>query len=316
MELLVDARPGKIVEKAPELLHFPILPLTLELEFSDRFRLPPFAGSMFRGVLGWGLREVCGDELFRRLFETTSQVQGQQDAVRPFLLRPPLHHRDLRRGDRLRLDLTLLGRATDHPGEFLEALRLAGRNGLGSTQARFEIVKVQVQEGEANWICYDRNSPATAYLPIGSALGAFVEPSPEPASVMRVQFVTPTLLVHLNEPSRRPEFHVLLRAIARRLDSLLCHHAGQTLEFDFRGEIQAAHSIQLSESTLEWADWERTSNRQKTRHRMGGIVGHALYSGEFRPEWIQLLQCASLVHIGKATTFGMGSIFCEIGATA
>ncbi|MFN8614201.1 MAG: CRISPR system precrRNA processing endoribonuclease RAMP protein Cas6 [Vulcanimicrobiota bacterium] len=214
------------------------------------------------------------------------------------------------------LELTLLGRATDHAGEFLEALRLAGKHGLGSTQARFETAKVQVQEGETNWVCYDRNSPGSTYLPTGSALGSFVEGSPQPATAIRVQFVTPTLLVHLNEPSRQPEFHVLLRAIARRLDSLLGHHAGQKLDFDFRGEIQAAHSIQLVESALEWADWERTSSRQKTRHRMGGIVGHAVYAGNFRPQWIQMLQCATLVHVGKATTFGMGSIFCEIGANA
>lgn len=315
MQLLEKNHPP-VITKAPGLQHFPVLPLTLELEFQDGFRLPPFAGSMFRGVLGWGLREVCADELYHRLFETTSQVQGHKDAARPFLLRPPLHQRNLRKGDRLRLELTLLGCATDYPGEFLEALGRAGIRGLGSTQARFEIVKVQVQEGMANWICYDRSSPASTYLPIGSPLGAFVESNPEPASEIQVQFVTPTLLVHLNEPTHRPEFHMLLRAIARRLDSLLSHHAGQKLSFDFPEQIQASRSIQLADSALEWADWERTSNRQKARHRMGGIVGQALYTGEFRPEWIQMLQYATLVHVGKATTFGMGSIFCEIGATA
>ena len=58
-------------------------------------------------------------------------------------------------------------------------------------------------------------------------------------------------------------------------------------------------------SDLQWQDWERYSNRQKTRMTLGGFVGRVTYRGVFQPFWPFLL-LGTFVHVGKGAAFGLG----------
>lgn len=291
----------------PGWAQLPVYVLQLELEMRADFRLPPFAGSLFRGVLGWALRDVCPDDVYRYLFETESNAPGQQDALRPFVVIPPIRGRNLRAGDRFQLELKLFGGGCDYLEAFLEALRRAGHYGLGREQARFEIVRILVDEGLRRWVAFDRACGwPRAHFPLPSALGAFAPPPGMDVPSLELEFFTPTRLVHQGEPVPLPDFHVILRALYRRLDGLLQHHGGQCLEVDFKEDIAAAQCIAASHE-VEWVDWERTSNRQGKRHKMGGLVGRSRFAGDFAPHWIELLGAGQVAHLGKATTFGMGA---------
>lgn len=273
----------------------------------DAFRLPPFAGSMFRGVLGWALKDVCSPQLYSYLFETISARPGQSDASRPFILVPPTQARRLKAGDRLTLELRLLGQGCDHLPEFIDAVIYAGDKGLGRGGARYELSKIVVRDGRRPWVCFDAMCGwDQAYQPLPSALGSFVRMPPNCPWRLQIVFDTPTRLVTGGTPSPEPSFEILMRALYRRLNVLLEVHGGETEQLTLLpylhelGQIESFHQ-------LEWVDWERTSNRQRQRHVMGGVVGVCEFRGDFLPEWLALLTAGEVLNIGKAATFGMGS---------
>jgi len=307
--------PGVVIQEResqpsvrPGWVEFPLISLDVECEMKSSFRLPPFAGSMFRGVLGWALKEVCSPLDYEFLFESTSDLPGQSDSTRPFVLVPPLEMRNLRAGDRLRLTLNLFGAATDHRHSFVEALVTAGEFGLGAEQARFELTKVVCREGSSLWSCYQRNLGwGSAYWPLACGLKAFVPPRLAPTPRMVVDFLTPTRIVHQGQPVEVPPFHTLLRALYRRLDSLL-QQQGQALDVDFRADIARAEQVEMVYDDLNWFDWQRSSQRQSRRHSMGGVVGSVVYEGPWLEHWWTLLSLARFLHLGKSTTFGMGKV--------
>jgi CRISPR/Cas system endoribonuclease Cas6 (RAMP superfamily) len=65
--------------------------------------------------------------------------------------------------------------------------------------------------------------------------------------------------------------------------------------------------VETEESTLQWFDWKRYSNRQEMEMLMGGLVGGISYTGALT-EFCPLLRLGEVVHVGKQTTFGLGKI--------
>lgn len=126
---------------------------------------------------------------------------------------------------------------------------------------------------------------------------------------LTVTFETMTRLKYQGSLNERPEFHVLVRSLLRRVSSLLYFHHGTKLDMDFRGFISQAEKVRLVAQHTQWVDWERYSSRQDTRMKLGGIVGTVTY--EFPdPDLVALflpwLLLGEYVHVGKGGTFGLG----------
>ena len=289
----------------PGWTNFPVLSLLLEVEMLDSYRLPPFAGSLFRGCLGWALQDVCSSTDYRFLFETR---EGESEVPRPFVLLPPLNARDLRPGDRLRLALRLFGQGCQFADSFLQAIARIGDVGLGQSRARFHISRVVADEGRRHWVCYDKGLKDGNYIPLPCGLGNFAWSNWDECQALEVDFVTPTRIVHKGNPARQPDFHVIVRALLRRIETLLQQHGGQGTGLDYRAEVVRSEGIQMTPLGLRWEDWERKSNRQGRNITMGGLVGKARYEGDFNPEVLRLLQAGEVLHLGKSTTFGMGAV--------
>lgn len=303
--------------REPDWRHFPVLSLHCEFTIKGRFQLPPFAGSMFRGVLGWSLKEVCDPATYRYLFETVSDQPGQRDAVRPFLLIPPLESRRLSEGQKFSIQLRLWGRGCDYLPEFTQALILAGDRGLGQSRTPFELSKIVVEEGAAKWVAFDNRAGwDQAYLPLPSALGSYL-PAPGELASPRVamHFHTPTRLMSQGTPLQEPDFQHIVRSSYRRLNQLLALHGTAQSLPSLKDDLEALQAV-YAVHQLEWVDWERTSQRQKKRHIMGGFVGHSSFVGALKPQWLQVLAAGQLFHLGKATTFGMGSYTLEISPSS
>jgi CRISPR/Cas system endoribonuclease Cas6 (RAMP superfamily) len=77
--------------------------------------------------------------------------------------------------------------------------------------------------------------------------------------------------------------------------------------------VEQARAVETVTSDLRWVDWERYSNRQQARMRLGGFVGQVTYRGDFT-EFLPYLLLGTYTHVGKGATFGLGEY--EIVANA
>ncbi|NPV80768.1 MAG: CRISPR system precrRNA processing endoribonuclease RAMP protein Cas6 [Firmicutes bacterium] len=126
-----------------------------------------------------------------------------------------------------------------------------------------------------------------------------------------VVFQTMTRLKFQGGFEDRPEFHILVRSLLRRISSLLYFHHETRLDIDFRGFISRAEGVHLVAHDTHWVDWERYSSRQDARMKLGGIVGTAVY--EFKDMgsvvlFLPWLVLGQYVHAGKGATFGLGQL--------
>jgi hypothetical protein len=127
-----------------------------------------------------------------------------------------------------------------------------------------------------------------------------------------VKFLTPTRMKYEGRFVVRPEFHVLVRNILRRVSSLYYFHCGEKWEADYRGIIEAAKGVRLAKAETRWVDWERYSRRQEAAMKLGGFVGKVSYQGDWHP-FAAFLILGQLVHVGKACVFGHGKYEITIG---
>ena len=118
---------------------------------------------------------------------------------------------------------------------------------------------------------------------------------------------TPLRLKFKNRIERDLPFHVLVRAMLRRISSIFIAYAGKEPDLDYKGLLNRAEAVRTTEGKLFWHDWERYSNRQKQRMPMSGIAGSVTYEGELG-EFVPLLDICSKFNIGKNTAFGLGRI--------
>lgn len=133
-----------------------------------------------------------------------------------------------------------------------------------------------------------------------------------PSASLTLHFVTPTRLIYAEALTHTPAFHVLIRALLRRVSNLTYFHCGAELDVDFRDLIAAAEQIETVSSEVRWYDWERYSARQDTRMKLGGFVGRVTYRGDLQA-FLPLLRLGEIVHLGKGTSFGLGKYVIEAG---
>jgi hypothetical protein len=227
----------------------------------------------------------------------------------PFVLEPPgTEQVTFSKGSAFSIDLLLFGFANDYLAYFVYAFEEMGRLGLGRSlggrRASFQLVRVT----RGSEIVYDPQD-GTFQKPSVQALQLRpIRESPTQAiSTITVTLETPLRLKFANEFSADLPFHVLVRGMLRRVSVLNEHFGAGEPDLDYRGLVARAEKISTVKSTIRWFDWERYSNRQDRAMLMGGIIGEITYGGCL-DEFVPLLEYCEIVHVGKATAFGLGKI--------
>lgn len=299
----------------------------LQIRFEEKALLPPYLGSMLRGAFGAALKTaMCGSLhrdcqdcrisprcLYAQTFEAVPQGGREGDKrltpPNPYVMEPPIEPRArFEAGDILGFNLLLFGKANEFLPFFLHAFELMGRRGVGRSMegpggATFSLVSMS-QNDDLN--VYD---PETGRLLVEPSNASLSVASPETLSEgeLKIWLKTPLRLKYMNQLQDELPFHVLVRAMLRRISSLFGRHGSGEPEMDYRGLVSRAGTVETSDSEFRWHDWERFSNRQKRRMLLGGLVGSATYAG-VNGEYLPLLDLAKVLHIGKQTTFGLGLI--------
>lgn len=298
------------------------------VRFTESTFLPNYLGSTLRGAFGAALKtSVCGNLtrecascriatkcLYVKTFEPhclISNAASQGLEVPPaYVLEPPnkvFSH--MGEGESLSFSLLLFGEVNQYLPFFINAVELMGRRGIGRRASGengggiFVLDKVEQEQGENIFV------PDTGQLlhpPILRHIEIVPHSSVPPMS-LTVELLTPLRLKFNNKFQDELPFHLLVRAALRRISSVFSVYADNTPDFDYKQLIAGASQVQAGASQLRWLDWERYSNRQKRRMLLGGMIGTASYievPGVYQP----ILEVASLLHLGKQSTFGLGKL--------
>ena len=291
--------------------------------------LPGYLGSTLRGAFGHAFRAVAcpaprGLDCpvptqcpYHLIFETSpppdsEALRTHEEIPRPFVIAPvdsegcgsgEQARRLFQPGDEVSFELVLMGRAQEFFPYFVVALREVNRIGRGRQTVELRRIDALGVTAAQSRTVYT----ASENLVHGSADSISIEAcsGAAPHGPITIEFLTQTRLKHEGRFVRTPEFQILFRRLLGRLSSLARFHCGAPLEVDFRALIDKAAVIRLLQNDTRWTRWQRYSSRQERRMEWEGIVGRAIYEGDFTAFW-KFLHFGQFIHLGHGATFGLG----------
>ncbi len=307
-------------------------------EFRCRFEsealLPAYKGSMLRGVFGIALKRIvcalrrqeCADCLLRTgclypaVFEThlavDPRIEERSSAPpHPFVIQPPATEQtSYPEGAKFDFNLLLFGPVNTRLPYFVYAFAEAGAIGIGKkvngTRGKFRLEQIVT----ADRVIYTNADQKLTNLETACHLE--LEPVPrdgwsDSKGVVTLTYKTPLRIKYQNRLAPELPFHVLVRAMLRRIASLETAFGGGEPTLDYRGLVERAKMVRTAENRLAWFDWRRYSNRQQQEMLMGGMLGSVTYEGDIG-EYLPLIDYCAEVHVGKQTTFGLGRFSVEV----
>lgn len=297
----------------------------LSIRAKEPLILPAYKGSTFRGGFGNAFKKVvcalkkkeCLDCLLKDkciycyIFETpppsnTNIMRKYKTAPHPFIIEPPLERKTIYKPDeKISFVLTLIGRAIDYYPYFIYTFDELGRIGIGKGRGKFELHEVTTSE---ECVYTSENKKLTAVKPVELSFALPDDDSSRTSDneTLKLTFLTPTRISFNSHLAVDLEFHILIRTLIRRIALLYYFHCGgETTQWDFKGIIEMAKQIRVTDSALRWYDWERYSARQDTRMKMGGFLGEITFEGNIEP-FMPLIKAGEILHVGKGTSFGLG----------
>lgn len=294
--------------------------------FTSPAALPGYKGSTFRGVFGHALkRVVCALKqqtcescvlrercLYYQVFETGAGVDEKGRKVQPphpFVIEPPMTGKTLfEPGEGFECTLLLFGPYTESLPYFIYAFDQMGRIGIGKrigeNCGRFEVDTVKDEKGvvfRGGAGKLERRAETLDLDPLKDA------PPRPPVNRLTVALETPLRLKFNNRLQADLPFHVLVRAMLRRVSSLMAAFDGGEPALDYKGLVSLAEGIRVAQNRLSWFDWKRYSNRQQEKMLMGGMTGSVTYEGDLTA-FMPLVGFCREAHLGKQTAFGLGKM--------
>lgn len=301
------------------------------LEAVETLYLPEYKGSTLRGGFGHAFRKVvctmgpipCSTCLlflkcpYPQFFETPIPgdfppfMRGVKTGPQPFVVEPPLERKKIYQpGELLEFGLVLIGRAIEFLPYFIYTFDQVGDRGIGRGLRKFRLKEVAGWDN-GKWLPVYRGDTKTFKAEHRSqSMASFVPPT-EAITNVTLRFLTPTRIKIHGHLTAGLTFRELVLWLMRRISTLAYFHMpGATVDWNWRAILDVANSVVVESKRLRWEDWERYSNRQETRMKMGGFVGEMTLTGDLG-SWVPLLKTGELAHVGKGTTFGLGKYECS-----
>ncbi len=279
----------------------------LKVEFTlvpvERINLGPdeVKGDRWRGAFGEALRglaclhrweetacSVCdagADCFYHRYFFT--------DRPLPYVMLPGLDgRRTYDAGERIPLEMVLIGEAAGYADRFVKTIEEVGRMGIGGRRGRFRLKSVV--------------SGATI-----EARGFFAEKDGLAAGQCTMELLTPLKIREGKGLNYRGlSFETFFRHLLKRiinLNNLYCGGGGfdkERIEPEKQDLLRLAREVELKAYT-EWCDFWRYSSRQRRSLKIGGQIGILRYEGEVE-RFYPFLKLGEMVGAGQHTTSGFG----------
>ncbi len=314
--------------------HLPLLRLRFAFEILTPAQLSPYKGDLLRRALLWHLAPLWCEQsgrcrhgcqhpetcLFGRLLEPPPRSEWAESLQRLMGDTPPPAYvlwdyqdrrRDFQAGDRLQIELTLIGDlAISQQPAFVAALLAAGDRGLGSSRLKLKLTRAEVLAGYPGtplpllegdvWRGWPSELAVIRYDQETATVLA------EPATRLRLRYLSPLKIKMRGETATRPDFPAVMRAVIRRLRILSqVHGAGEWPHETWGPLLDLAEQVRLEHHETTWISAQRHSAQGVMP--LDGLVGEAWYAApvDLRP-LLPALWLGQWVHIGKAAVWGNG----------
>jgi hypothetical protein len=306
-------------------IHFPgVVRYRFEAEALTPITLPQYPGSTWRGLLGSSLRRTacitgqasCDGCLlqdscaFFNFFESpTGQPAGRMRgalACHPFVLDlAPQVLRSVRPGEAIQLGINVIGDANSYLPHLVIAMERAGEAGIGKGRGRFRLLRLlqEVTLSQGDWVrIFDADE--RALRPFASGPVALPDAPPS----LRVQLVTPLRIKRRGRlvGARELSASDFLRHLCWRLEQIDQRFGSVDPQGYWESHRDLVEGLAPAATQVRWLDWARYSSRQATTMKLGGLMGILTIPDEAIEAMWPLLWLGQWVHIGKATTFGLG----------
>lgn len=291
--------------------------------------LPTYKGATFRGAFGHILKKItcvqkqsndCNNCLLKEsclysyLFETPNLkredyfLSSKASVPHPFILEPPLEQkREYKENEILGFSLILIGKAIDYLPYIIFSFKEIGRNGLGSRKGKYRLISVNLLKNNAEFLIF--NGASELFYNINQENNSLnhrgINNKKIKNGILKLNFLTPTRIKEQGDLITKPQFHQIMKSLLIRLSLLSNFHCSNKIEFDLNSIVEESKSIKIKDSNLKWYDWAHFSPRTKEKVKLGGFIGDISYYGKIE-KWLPILEIGEYLHIGKATSFGLG----------
>jgi len=241
-----------------------------------------------------------------KLFSQSERLKNTY-VPHPFVIEPPLEERQ-RYGidDKLSFHLILVGRAVDYIPYFIFAFEELGRIGIGKNRGKYRLEEVISINKDRRILIYDGKSHIRDEYGVIDSVNLVLEALQLDYHQITLRFITPTRIKYGGKLTKVIDFEVVMRNLLRRLSWLAEVHCEEKWDMDWKRLLKRAKErVNTVHSDLRWHDWERYSQRQATKLKMGGFLGEITFEGDLT-EFLPFLKLGEYLHIGKGTVYGLG----------
>lgn len=287
------------------------------IEYVEDCKVPTYKASALRGGMGEMLLrancirdrncEQCDFEtecIVRRTMYSKMEIQpafmSQGDSV-GYVIECEDYHDAFAKGEQMRFQLILFGKAIVYFNQFLNAFYALGQQGYGKNCARYFICSISNTSGQAilsgNDIRMENYQVRTIadYVDyrMGQMKGRF-------DGRLQLKFQSPLSIRIQGKVLEEFQIDKIIDAIIRRIYILDC----------FEGIVSEQERLEVglpSELMQEYRPVrvKRYSNRKREKMALQGIEG-ILSLADVAEELLPLFFAGELIHIGKYTSFGFG----------
>ncbi len=297
----------------PEAIRIPCRTLTMTLELKSTASVSSFPASTIRGGFGYTLKRlVCGlgrkscdgcilkcNCAYPFLFETApgddaTRLKRYVSIPRPFAIRPR------QEGDRVIVELLLIGNAVEMLPFFVLTFIELGKNGLGKHQIPFMVQSVTTWDGEKIYASGNDNGP----LRVGPLILS-ISPGERHTGTVTLRFVSPLVLRKEGKIISYFDTRAFFTTLLRRITNCNAFYGlDRDLEVDPAPYLAAADAM-TCETDMRPLRQQRVSTRQQQRIDYSGLVGSVKLHGDIGTV-LPLLRAGEVLGVGKNTVFGQG----------
>ena len=296
----------------------------------EPLKMPRYKGNVFRGRLGYTLRDItcvrgtrgCEQQcqfpegcVYSKCFETpvpddSPILRSQPFAPHPFVLEPPrTGKRDYAPGDTFACNLILIGDAIDLLPWMVFTFHEMGKRriGLQGKRGGCQLDKVESLPAHGSQLRQTIYTAETEMLTdegLILRLDDVMEDAPHATDTTELEFLTPTSIKLDGRWTSNLTSEHFIRNLLRRIRFLSYFHCGEDLDVDAPALIEAARSV-THEFRFHWIRKDRYSHRTETSIPMDGFIGKVRFKGNLEP-FLPFILLGEYLHIGHHTAFGYG----------